>query len=162
MSAAGIMGFDKQFGQHASVCSFNALTVNGTTSGYLLTVPVGFGKIRIERIEWVASAVLNDADGTILAVVTARDVSEAADDVLVASVTLEGGTAHVPAAFTLATETSEKELTLEEGDSLRVVVTNNTATIDTNGAVAFTVYYHSIPRETAGDDIKHATFYTQA
>jgi hypothetical protein len=95
-------------------------------------------------------------------VVTARDVSEAADDVLVASVTLEGGTAHVPAAFTLATETSEKELTLEEGDSLRVVVTNNTATIDTNGAVAFTVYYHSIPRESAGDDIKHATFYTQA
>lgn len=162
MSAAGIFGFDKQFGQHVATLSFNLLTVNGTTTGYLLTVPVGFGKVRIDRIEWVASAILSDSDGTILAVVTNRDVSEAADDTLVSSVTLEGGAAHIPAAFTLATEDSERQLTLEEGDTVRCVITNNSAAIDTNGCVSITMYYHSIPRESAGEDIKHAEFYTRA
>lgn len=162
MSAPSIYGYDKQFAQEVAVASLTAFPVNSTSTSYVFTVPVGYGKVRIDRVEWVASAALSDADGTMLVSVIARDVSEAADDTLVNAQSVEGGTAHVPAAFTLASEGSEKEFTLDEGDSLRVTFTNNSAAIDTNGAIAVAVYLHSVPRETAGDDIKHATFYTQA
>jgi hypothetical protein len=159
MSGAGILGFDKQFGQHVATACFPSLVVNSTNTQFVFHVPVGFGSVRIVGIEWVASAILSDADGTILLTVLARDISEAADDTLVASTSIEAGTALVPAALTLITEGTEKELTLDEGDSVRVTIVNNSAAIDTNGAVEVAVYYHSIPRETAGDDIKHASFY---
>ena len=159
MSSPSLYGFDRQFAQGVAVAALTAFPVNSASIEYVLNVPTGFGSIRITDIAWVASAVLSDADGTMLVSVIARDVSEAADDTLVNGASVEGGTAHVPASFSLAAEGSEKEFTLDEGDSLRVTFTNNSAAIDTNGAIAVFVTYHSIPRETAGEDIKRASFY---
>lgn len=159
MSGAGLLGFDKQFGQHQGIAALNAFPVNTTNTLYALTVPVGFGKVRIEKVVWAATASLSDADGTMLVSVIARDVSEGADDTLVSAQSVEAGTAHALAEFTLAAEGSEKEFTLEEGDSVRVTFTGNSAAIDTNGAIVVAVVYHSIPKEAAGDDIKHASFY---
>lgn len=140
----------------AQVTSF---PVNSTSTIYVLTVPASLGSIRIVDIQWVASAVLADADGSCLVSVLARDVSEGADDTLVNAVNIEGGTAHTPASFTLITEGTEKELTLDVGDSLRVTFTGSSAAIDTNGAVGVFVYFHPIPKENAGDDIRHASYY---
>lgn len=162
MSGASIYGFDRQFAQHATTVALNAFPVNGTTKQIAFQLPAGFGKARIVGIEWVADAVLNDADGTMLVTVSNRDVSEGADDVLVNAASVEAGTANTPAAFSLAAETSEFEYTMEEGDFVHVSFVNNSAAIDTNGRIAVTIFWHSIPKENAGDDIKHATFYTQA
>lgn len=159
MSAAGLMGYDKQFSQHVATVSLNAFPVNGSSTAYIFTVPTGFGPVRIERIMFVSPQVNSDADGTMLVSVLARDVSEGADDTLVNAQNVEANTAHALTDFTLAAEGAEKEFTLDEGDSVRVTFTNNSATIDTNGPIAVSVFFHSIPKETAGDDIKHATFY---
>lgn len=159
MSAAGLLGYDKQFGIHTSGVALDSFPVNSTTKRMIFAVPVGFGSVRVVNIEWVADAVLNDADGTMLVTVSARDITEAADDVLVNAASVEGGTANVPAAFALATETAEKEFTLDEGDFLHVSFINNSAAIDTNGHISVFVTYHSIPRDAVGDDIKHASFY---
>jgi hypothetical protein len=159
MSAPSLYGFDKQFAQHVAVAALTAFPVNSTSTEYVFTVPAGFGSVRVQRIEWVASAALSDADGTMLVSVLARDASEGADDTLVNAQSVEGGTAHVPAAFTLAAEGAEKEFTLDEGDSLRVTFTNNSAAIDTNGAIAVMIYLFSVPRMNAGNEIQHASYY---
>jgi hypothetical protein len=126
----------------ASITSF---PVNGSSTIIPLCMPSGGGKFRVESVQWVASAVLNDADGTMLVSVIARDISEAADDTLVNAQSVEGGTANQTAAFTLASESSEKEFTLEEGDSVRVTFTNNTAAIDTNGAITVFIIGYPLP-----------------
>lgn len=159
MSAAGLLGYDKQFSQHAASTSLNAFPVNGATTAYLFTIPVGFGSVRVERISFVSPQINSDADGTMLVSVLARDVSEGADDTLVNAQSVEANTAHALTDFTLAAEGTEKEFTLDEGDSVRATFTNNSAAIDTNGPIAVTVFYYSIPKEAAGDDIKHASFY---
>lgn len=159
MSGVGVLGFDKQFAQHVAVAALTAFPVNSASIEYAFAVPTGFGPVRVERIAWSASAVLNDADGTMLVSVIARDASEGADDTLVNAQSVEAGTAHALADFTLAAEGAEKEFTLNEGDTVRVTFTNNSAAIDTNGAIAVFIYLHSIPRETAGEDIRHRTFY---
>jgi hypothetical protein len=159
MSGASLYGFDRQFAQHASCVSLNAFPVNSTTKLCAFQIPAGFGSVRIVSVEWVSDVVLSDADGTCLVTVSARDVSEAAADAVVASTNIEAGTANVPAAFTLTAETAENELTLDEGDWVFVTFVNNSAAIDTNGMVAVTIFWHSIPTETAGSDIKHVTFY---
>lgn len=125
--------------------SVSAVTVNATTILYVRPMIVGGGKFRVESVQWVASAVLNDADGTILVSVFNNDLSEGADDILVNAQSVEGGVAHRIAAFTLAAEGAEKEFTLEEGDTLRVTITNNTATIDTNGALSIFVIGFPLP-----------------
>ena len=141
--------------------SISAFPVNGTTTLIPVCMPVGGGKFRVESVQWVASAALSDADGTMLVTVTARDVSESADDVLVNAQSVEAGTANNTAAFTLATETSEKEFTLEESDSIRVAFTNNSAAIDTNGAVTVFIVGYPIPAPfdtSAG--VQHASAYS--
>ena len=159
MSATTVYGRSIQEQLRAAEAKLTAFPVNTTSILYALTVPAALGSIRVVDIQWVASAVLSDADGTMLVSVLARDASEGADDTLVNAVNIEGGTAHIPASFTLITEGTEKELTLDVGDSIRVTFTGNSAAIDTNGAVSVLVFYHPIPLETAGDDIRHATFY---
>ena len=159
MSANGIMGFDRQFAQHATTVSLNAFPVNSTTKLIAVQLPTGFGPARIVGVEWVADAALNDSDGTMLVTVSVRDISEGADDVLVNAASVEGGTANTPAAFTLAAESSEREQTMDEGDFVHVSFANNSAAIDTNGRIAVTIFWHSIPKESAGDDIKHASNY---
>jgi hypothetical protein len=83
MSAVGLLGFDQQFAQHTNGLALDSVAVNQTQKRIIFAVPVGFGSVRITNIEWVSDAVLNDADGTILVTVSARDVTEGADDVLV-------------------------------------------------------------------------------
>lgn len=160
MSGVTVYGFDQQFAQHTNGVALDAFPINTTTKRIIWAVPVGFGKVRISNIEWVADAILNDADGTMLVTVNNRDVSEGADDVLVNAQSVEGGTANAVAAFTLAAEGTEKEFTLEEGDFLHVSFVNNSAAIDTNGHISVFVTYFSIPRESAGSDVKHSTFYS--
>jgi hypothetical protein len=159
MSSVGLLGYDTQFAQHTSGVALDAFPVNTTTKRMVFAVPAGFGSIRITNIEWVADAVLNDADGTCLVTVSARDITEGADDVLVNAQNIEGGTANVPASFTLVAETAEKEFTLDEGDFIHVSFVGNSAAIDTNGHVSVFVTYVSIPREAVGNDIKHSQFY---
>jgi hypothetical protein len=159
MSSATILGNDLQTVQHAQTVSLTAFPVNTTSILYAFTVPVGFGPCRIVKASWAASAVLADADGTMLVNVIVRDASEGADDTIVASASVEGGVAHAVADFALATEDTEKQQTLDEGDSVRVTFVNNSAAIDTNGAIGVTIHFHSIPKEAAGDDVKHASNY---
>jgi hypothetical protein len=159
MSAESLMGKSIASQIRCVEAQVTAFPVNTTSIVYVLTVPTSLGSIRITDIQWVASAVLSDADGTCLVSVLARDATEGADDTLVNAVNIEGGTAHIPASFTLITESAERELTLDPGDSLRVTFTGNSAAIDTNGAVGVFVYFHPIPKEDAGDDIRHASFY---
>lgn len=159
MSAVGVMGFDRQFVQHLGVAALNAFPVNSTVVEYVFTVPAGFGPMRIHSVGFVSPQVNSDADGTMLVSVIARDASEGADDTLVNAQSVEGNTAHAYTEFTLAAEGSEKEFTLDEGDSVRVSFVNNSAAIDTNGPIAVSVFGYSIPKETAGDDVKHSSFY---
>lgn len=122
-----------------------AFPVNATSIQYILGIPTGGGKFRIEGVYWTASAVLSDADGTMLINVLARDSSEGADDNIVASFSVEGGVAHALAAATLSAEGAEKEFTLDEGDTLRVTFVNNSAAIDTNGAISVFVVGFPLP-----------------
>lgn len=159
MSSTSIYGKSIQEGLRCAEAKLTAFPVNTTSTIMALTVPSALGPIRIVDIQWVASASLSDSDGTMLVSVFAFDASENADDTLVNGQSVEAGTAKVPASFTLATETTEKEFTLDAGDSIRVAFTGNSAAIDTNGAVSVFVFYHPIPKETAGDDIRHASYY---
>lgn len=159
MSGFSILGADLQVAQHLATIAFPSFPVNQTSIVYAFVVPVGFGSIRVVKVSWTSTVVFNDADGTMLVSVIARDATEGADDTLVNAQSVEAGTANAVADFTLATEGTEKEFTLDEGDSVRVSAVNNSAAIDTNGPLAVTIWYHSIPKESAGDDIKHASNY---
>lgn len=145
-----LFGRSLQDARKLAVATLTSFPVNATSIQYALVVTDETGPIRVEAVYWVASAVLNDADGTMLVNVIARDASEGADDNLVTSQSVEGGTAHIPAAFTLATEDAEKQFTLDVGDSLRVTFVNNSAAIDTNGAIGVFVVYHRLPKYTPG------------
>jgi hypothetical protein len=159
MSSETIYGNPIQGQLRVAEAKLTAFPVNGASTIMSFVVPAQLGSIRIVDIQWVASAVLNDADGTMLVSVLAKDATEGADDTLVNAQSVEGGTANAPASFTLAAEGAEKEFTLDVGDSIRVTFTNNSAAIDTNGALSVFVFYHPIPMENAGDDIRHASFY---
>lgn|SRR5574341_532708 len=140
-----ILGRNLPEARRIAVAELAAFPVNSTSIQYVYAVPTGGGKVRVEAVYWVASAALSDADGTMLINVLARDSSEGADDTLVSSFSVEGGTAHALAAATLEAETSEKERTLDEGDSLRVTFVNNSAAIDTNGAISVFVVLFPLP-----------------
>ena len=159
MSSTSVYGQSIQENLKCALASLTSFPVNSTSTVYVLTVPSALGPIRVVDIQWVASAALSDADGTMLVTVSAFDASEGQSDTLVNAQSVEGGTAHTPASFTLATEGTEKEFTLDAGDSIRVAFTGNSAAIDTNGSIAVMVYYHPIPKENAGDDIRHASYY---
>jgi hypothetical protein len=154
-----IYGEQLQQARRKATVAVSAFPVNSTVILYALVVPTGMGKIRIEAVNFVASAALNDADGTMLVSVIARDASEGADDTLVASASVEGVTAHVPVALTLATETAENEFTLEEGDSLRVTFVNNSAAIDTNGSCMVEITYFPIPLYGSMSRVGHPSNY---
>lgn len=157
-----IYGRSLQEARRVFKASLSAFPVNTTTTLYPFVAPSGGGKWRVEAVYWVASAVLNDADGTMLVSVINRDASEGADDTLVNAQSVEGGTAHAPAAFTLAAEGTEFEFTIEEGDSIRVTFTGNSAAIDTNGAITVFVVAYPLPEGPyeAGPGVKHASAYS--
>lgn len=143
--ADSILGRNLQEARRVLTAELAAFPVNSTSIQYVLALPTGGGKFRIEKVLWTASAVLSDTDGTMLINVIARDSSESADDNIVASFSVEGGTAHAVAEATLAAEGAEKEFTLDEGDTLRVTFVNNSAAIDTNGAISVFVIGFPLP-----------------
>lgn len=140
-----IFGRNLQEARRVLTAELAAFPVNTTSIQYIYGIPTGGGKFRVEAVYWTASAVLSDADGTMLINVIANDASEGADDTLVASFTVEGGVAHAMAAATLAAEGAEKEFTLDAGDTLRVTFVNNSAAIDTNGAISVFVVGFPLP-----------------
>jgi hypothetical protein len=154
-----IYGRSLQEARRVAMAQLTAFPVNSTSIEYVLVLPTGGGRVRIEAVYWTASAVLNDADGTMLVNVLARDASEGADDTIVNAQSVEGGTAHAVAAFALVAETAEKERTLDEGDSLRVTFVNNSAAIDTNGAITVFVVYHPIANDEVGAGVQRLSAY---
>lgn len=121
-----------------NVLSLGAFTANTTVTPTVRwgVPPISnhVGRIRILDLYICGTAIPSDADGTMLLNILNKDISEAADDSLVASQDLE--TLIVAAdkwyALTKATEGAELEFTLEEGDALRATLVNNSAAIDTN------------------------------
>lgn len=159
MASSGLYGDSLQKARRVLVAELAAFPINTTSIQYVYTLPVGYGKFRIEKVQVVRSAVLADSDGTMVVSVINYDASEAADDTLVSAADVEGGTAHVPADLTLATETSEKEFTMDEGDSLRVVFTNNSAAINTNGAISVLIFGHPVPNYSDQASVLHPSKY---
>lgn len=160
MAADTIYGRNLQEARRVFSCSLASFPVNSTETRYVLALPTGFGSFRVERVYWVSNAALSDADGVMTVAVTARDVSENADDALVSATTVEGGTAHVVNLFTLATEGTEKEFTLDPGDSVRVVFVNDSAAINTNGSISVFVEGFPIPNYSEHDaGVRHPSAY---
>lgn len=101
-----------------------------------------FDRPAVIREIWVAAdAIPADPDGTMLLNVIVRDISEAADDTIVASADLEALILVADKGYklTLAAETSENELTVEAGDTLRCSLVNNSAAIGTNANITVQV-----------------------
>lgn len=154
-----IYGRSLQEARRVYSVSLAAFPINSTETHYVAVFPTGQGSFRVTGVYWVANAALSDADGVMTVAVTARDVSENADDALVSATTVEGGTAHVVNAFTLATEGTEKEFTLDEGDSIRVVFVNDSAAINTNGSISVFVVGHPVPNYDEHEAVKHPSAY---
>lgn len=123
--------------------------------------PVGVKGIRIIGIHVCSSAIPSDPDGVMNFTATVNDVSEGADDVIVAAVNLETLT---PAAnqwyeATLATEDTERQNTLYPGDSVRFTLTNDSAAITTNPEVNACVEWHPIPDHDDLNRVQHVSEY---
>jgi hypothetical protein len=160
MAADTIYGRNLQEARRVFQCSLASFPVNSTETRYVAVFPSGLGKFRVTGAYWVSNAALSDADGVMTVAITARDVSEAADDALVSATTVEGGTAHVVNAFTLATEGTEKEFTLDEGDSIRVIFVNDSAAINTNGSISVFVVGHPVPNYDEKTSVQHPSVYS--
>lgn len=135
----------------------NTTTVPGDRFG----CPPGVAGVRIIGLHLCADAVFADADGTLLLSVLTNDVSEGGSDTLVSSQDVE---TLVTAAnrlyeLTLATETTEKEFTLEAGDTLRASFVSNSAAIDTNANFTLCVEWHPVPDHSDLDRINHPSVY---
>lgn len=132
-----------------------------TTPGEKFGCPPGVAGVRIIGLHIAADAVFADADGTLVVNALVNDVSEGADDTIVSSWDVESNVtaAHRFYEMTLATETSEKELTLEPGDSLRFTLVSNSAAIDTQADFVFCVEWHPVPDHSDLDRINHPSQY---
>lgn len=118
------------FGEHPAILSgkANTLTANTTT-----TFSIG-GINRaafVERLSVSAGVVPADADGAITMVVYKYDASADAAVALTGTVDLEALTAHESTAIALLTTLTDAQRTLDEGDTIRAVVTNDSAAITT-------------------------------
>lgn len=129
--------------------------------------PVGVaGGLRVIGIHVSGDAVPSDADGTMVVNALVNDVSEAADDTIVSSEDMETLITAANQFFeaTLATETSEKELTLEPGDTLRFTLVSDSAAIDTDSNLVVCVEWHEIPDWTSDEQlvtVEHPDVYTE-
>lgn len=132
---ARVFGSDVELVRRLIPASLGQFTANATaTKKTGIGLPPGVKRARILGIHVMGDAVPLDADGTLLMTVRARDVSEAAFDILVNQQDLEALITQPDRYFkcTLAAESSEQELTLEEGDTIDAQLINNSAAIDTN------------------------------
>ena len=144
--------------------SLGAFTANTTVvAAPRFGVPPGTPKVRVLGIHVVCSAVPADDDGTMLLNVINYDASEAADDALVSSQDLEALilVANKTYECTLATEGTEKELTLEAGDSIRCTLVNNSAAISGgNPNVTVIIEWMAVFDATDQTRVQHASAYT--
>jgi hypothetical protein len=103
-------------------------------------------RLRIEEIWFAVSAIPVDADGLVSIYVKNFDISEGAEDTIVAS--FDGETVFVAAdkgyKATLAAETSEFEHVLEPGDVLKFYFTSDSAAIDTNADVSAIIVFKTL------------------
>lgn len=90
----------------------------------------------LEQVAVSASTLAADADGTVLATVYKYDASANAAVALSSALSLESDAqvANETAKFTLLSTLTPAQRTLDEGDTLYVAVTNNSAAIDTQPA----------------------------
>lgn len=129
--------------------SSNSWVANSTSpSLWRFGCPPGGPKIRIVGIYFAATAIPADADGTMLINALVNDVSEGADDTIIASFDAEAVILAADKFYkaTLATETSEEENTLESGDTLRFTFVNNSAAINTNASITAIIEFVLVPR----------------
>ena len=104
-------------------------------------------RLLVVRELWIAcDAIPSDTDGTMVVNAKVNDITEGADDVIVSAQDLETliVAANKGYKMTLAAETSENELTLEPGDTLRFELVNNSAAINTNVNVSITVIFQTL------------------
>jgi hypothetical protein len=94
----------------------------------------------------VLSAIPSDADGVMTVTAKVFDATENADDTIVSAYDTESTQLVANKAYKvpLAAETSENELTMEQGDSLRFELISNSAAIDTNANVSVKVVYQTL------------------
>lgn len=123
--------------------------------------PPGVEGIRIIGMHVLCDAVPADPDGTLVVNADVNDVSEGGTDVIVSAEDLE---TLVTAAnrwyeMTLATEDTEKQLTLEAGDALSFDLVSDSAAIGTNPNVTICVEWHPVPDYEDLDRINHPSVY---
>lgn len=113
---------------HATIAAgTNSLTANSDTTYY---VPTPYRKVRFSRATSSATTVPVDSDGTVTAIVY-KVSSGTTSTALTAALDLEALTALIGSKFTAASTLTEAQRRLAEGDVLKVVVSNNSASIDT-------------------------------
>lgn len=112
-------------------------TANTTATFQVGGILPGTGRVRVQGVYIICNAVPADADGTMLLNVLVTDATEGASDSIVTSQDLETLVVAANTLYpcTLTQETAEKELTLEEKDTIRISLVSNSAAIDTNATV---------------------------
>ncbi len=148
--------------RRVSSFSLGAFTANATVVTLpRFGVPVGMRALRIIGIHVASSGIPNDPDGVLDFIATVFDASEAADDIIVAAVNLETLTPVANRFYeaTLAAEGTEKELTLEPGDTLRFTLDSDSAAITLNPEVNVIVEWHPVPDHEDLNRIQHPSDY---
>jgi hypothetical protein len=161
------MASDTTYGRGLQMVVKQMVVPIGTfTANSTVTTRTGFGvpagrKFRITSLSVVSDAIPADPDGTMLLNILARDVSEGAADSLVASADLETLVTEADKAYglTLATETSEKEFTLEAGDTIYATKVNNSAAIGTNANLFLVIEYFIVPSYPETTAVGHPSNY---
>ncbi len=125
-----------------------AFTANTTVTGKpRFGCPPGVKGVRVIGIHFIGGAIPSDPDGVLTVNALVKDLSEGSDDTIVATEDLETllVAANTYYEATLATETGEKQLTLEAGDSLRFALISNSAAITTDPILGVCVEWHPVP-----------------
>jgi hypothetical protein len=114
------------------------LTANASTT-FRLGGTAG-RKCRISRFGATVTTMPADADGTITAVLQKYDASANAAVALTGAINLEALVTREETSVVFLATLTDAQATLDTGDALEVVVTNNSAAIDTQPAgLVFTV-----------------------
>ncbi len=142
--------------------SLGAFTVNVSVEALpRFGCPVGMKAIRIIGLHVASSIIPADADGVLNLIGTVNDVSEGAEDIILAAVNLEVLTPAKDRFYeaTLAAETAEKQLTLEPGDALFFDLVSDSAAVEGNPAVTVCVEWHPVPDHEDLARIDHPSEY---
>ena len=142
--------------------SLGAFTVNvSVEAAPRFGCPVGVRAIRIIGIHVASSVIPADADGVMNLIGTINDVSEGAEDIILAAVNLETLTPAKDRFYeaTLAAETAEKQNTMEPGDALLFDLVSDSVAIEANPNVTVCVEWHPVPDHEDLGRIDHPSEY---